>query len=80
MKGFFSALLVLTLGVLIVVPITYELLGNEQGSVAPNMTIYVLVFLALIFLAIVFGITYLISEASKGFKPISLPINKEEVE
>jgi len=78
MKGFFSALLVLTLGVLIIIPLISTLVGNGQESVTYNMTIYIVLLLAWILLAIAFGIAYLASEGSKGLKPIPLPINREE--
>jgi len=78
MKGFFSALLVLTLGVLIIIPLTSTLVSNGQNSLTHNMTIYVILLVAWIILAIAFGIAYLASEGSKGLKPIPLPINREE--
>ena len=77
-KGLFSVLLVLTLGAVIIIPLTSTFLGEEQRSVSHHMSIYMVLILAWIFLAAVFGITYMISEGSKGLKPISLPVNKEE--
>ena len=78
MKVFFSVLLVLTLGVLVIIPLTSTLVSNGQSSLEHNMTIYVVLLIAWILLAMAFGIGYLASEGSKGLKPIALPINKEE--
>lgn len=77
MKGLFLALLLLTLGVLLVIPMT-SLVTGEESPVAHHMTIYSVLLIAWIFLAIAFGIAYLASEGSKGLKPISLPIGEEE--
>lgn len=77
-KGFFAALLVLTLGVLIIIPLTSTLVRNGQESIMNNMTIYIVLLLAWIVLAIAFGIAYLASEGSKGLKPITLPVQKEQ--
>lgn len=78
MKGFFSALLVLTLGILIVIPLTSTWISEEQRSLSHNMSIYLVLLLVWIILAIAFGIAYLASEGSKGLKPIHLPVNREE--
>ncbi len=78
MKGFFSALLILTLGVLVIIPLTSTLMGNEQSSLSHHMSIYMVIVIAWILLAIAFGIAYLASEGSKGIKPIPLPVNREE--
>ncbi len=78
MKGFFSALLILTLGVLVIIPLTSTLIDDEQSSLSHHMSIYMVIVIAWILLAIAFGIAYLASEGSKGIKPIPLPVNREE--
>ncbi len=78
MKGVFSALLILTLGVLVVIPLTSTLIGNEQSSLSHHMSIYMVIVIAWILLAVAFGIAYLASEGNKGIKPIPLPVNREE--
>ena len=75
-KGLFLALLVVTLGVLIVIPLTSLVTG--ESPVVHHMTIYTILLIAWILLAVVFGIALLASTGSKVLQPIPLPVNKEE--
>lgn len=73
-KGLFSALLVLTLATIVLVPLTSELF-NKSGS---EIGIYMILLIVWILLVATLGIIYLASEGSTALKPVPLPINKEE--
>lgn len=70
MKTFFSALLVLTLASIVVVPLISEV-GSSEGS-AQEIGIYVALLLAWVLLVVTFAILYLGSERGRRFKPIPL--------
>jgi len=76
-KGLFSALLILSLAAILIVPITSEVLNNKESI--SEINIYITLLIVWVLLAITLGIVYLALEGSKGFKPISLPINREEM-
>ncbi len=76
-KGLFSALLILSLAAILIVPLTSEVLNNK-GSIS-EINIYIILLIVWVLLAVTLGIVYLALEGSKGLKPISLPINREEM-
>lgn len=75
-RGLFSALLIITLAAIVIVPLTSEFLNHEMSN--SQINIYVTLLIVWILLAVTLGIIYLASEGSKQIKPITLPINEEE--
>jgi predicted membrane protein len=75
-KGLFSALLILSLAAILIVPLTSQILNNKESI--SEINIYITLLIVWVLLAITLGIVYLALEGSKGFKHIPLPINKEE--
>jgi uncharacterized membrane protein len=75
-RGLFSALLIITLAAIVIVPLTSEILNHEMSN--SQINIYVTLLIVWILLAVTLGIIYLASEGSKQIKPITLPINEEE--
>jgi DMSO reductase anchor subunit len=76
MKGFFLVLLGITVGALLVIPMSSMV--AEERPAAHHMTIYSVLLIAWIILGIAFGIAYLASEGSKGIKHIPLPVTEED--
>jgi hypothetical protein len=75
-KGILSALLVVTLAAILIVPLTSEIANSRQtGS---EISIYLALVLVWILLAVTLSIIYLALEGSKGIKPIPLPTGREE--
>ncbi|MEM2761095.1 MAG: hypothetical protein QXU32_05140 [Nitrososphaerales archaeon] len=75
-KGLFSALLILTIAAIVIVPLTSEVLHNRQpGS---EINVYITLLIVWILLAITLGIIYLAYEGGKGFKPVPLPIERDD--
>jgi len=75
-RGLFSALLIITLAAIVIVPLTSEILNHEVSN--SQINIYVTLLIVWILLAVTLGIIYLASEGSKQIRPITLPINEEE--
>jgi len=77
MRGFLAALLMLTIGILIIIPWTSTMMNHREGAFVPSMTIYTLLLIVWIVLAIAFGVTYLASRGS-GLRPVAPPVLGEE--
>lgn len=75
-KGLFSALLVLTLGALLLVPLMSGILNSRTS--APEINVYLILLIVWILLAVTLGIVYLASEGSKQIRPVPLPIEEGE--
>ena len=71
MKGLFSALLILTLGFIVILPLTSEILNSRTSGSEINL--YATLLVVWILLAVTLGIIYLASEGVKNLKPIPLP-------
>ncbi|MFQ5970139.1 MAG: hypothetical protein ACE5J2_06580 [Nitrososphaerales archaeon] len=75
-KGFFSALLVLTLAILILVPLGSEFGVDSNSSYMPYTTMYLLLLLAWVLLAFAFIAAYFISAGNKEVEHIALQLEK----
>lgn len=75
-KGFFSALLVLTLAILILVPFASEFGNNRNSSFIPNTTMYLLLLVAWALLAFAFIAANFVSAGNKEVKHIPLQLKR----
>ena len=72
MKGLFSALLVLSLVAIVILPMTSDIL-NERESVI-QINIHITLLIVWILLVLTLAIIYLAGKAGGGLKPYFLPI------
>ncbi|MFQ5941431.1 MAG: hypothetical protein ACE5KA_07030 [Nitrososphaerales archaeon] len=75
MKGLCSALMVLTLAAILLVPLTSGILSGESVT---EINIYIMLLLIWMLLAATFGIIYLSPEGRKRLKPITLRTSRRE--